>query len=266
LKDIIYDYCKLLNINIILMKTIDFSYFIERYNAGEMDEAEKQWFLKELDGNPRLREEVELRERTDNVLKNHDIIRLRNKLSEIEESRKSFVPSKTTGKRLPISIAAVLAGLIIISSITFFGTRHITNDEIINQYYKTYDGISVSRSSQTVASNDYSTGLEYYNIHDYKNAALYFSKALNVDPENMESTMFYGTSSFELNNYPEAQRSFTKVIDNNNNLFMEDAEWYLALCYVRTNEMKKATYELKAIKNSRSIYSKNAAKILRQIH
>jgi tetratricopeptide (TPR) repeat protein len=248
------------------MKTIDFSYFIERYNAGEMDEAEKQWFLKELDGNPRLREEVELRERTDNVLKNHDIIRLRNKLSEIEESRKSFVPSKTTGKRLPISIAAVLAGLIIISSITFFGTRHITNDEIINQYYKTYDGISVSRSSQTVASNDYSTGLEYYNIHDYKNAALYFSKALNVDPENMESTMFYGTSSFELNNYPEAQRSFTKVIDNNNNLFMEDAEWYLALCYVRTNEMKKATYELKAIKNSRSIYSKNAAKILRQIH
>jgi hypothetical protein len=47
---------------------------------------------------------------------------------------------------------------------------------------------------------------------------------------------------------------------------MEDAEWYLALCYVRTNDMKKASDELKVIKNSRSIYSKNAAKILRQIH
>ena len=248
------------------MKTIDFSYFIERYNAGEMNDAEKQWFLKELDGNPGLREEVELRERTDDVLKTHDIIGLRNKLSEIEKSRKSLIPSKTTGKRLPISIAAAIAGLIIISSITFFETRHITNDEIINQYYKSYDGVSISRSSQTAASNDYSTGLEYYNIHDYKNAALYFSKSLNIDPENMESTMLYGTSSFEVNNYPEAQRSFTKVIDNNNNLFLEDAEWYLALCYVRTNDMKKASDELKVIKNSRSIYSKNAAKILRQIH
>jgi tetratricopeptide (TPR) repeat protein len=248
------------------MKTIDFSYFIERYNAGEMNEAEKQWFLKELDGNPGLREEVALRGKTDNVLKRHEIIRLRNKLSEIDKSRRSLVPHKTTGKRLPISIAAALAGLIIISSITFFGTRHVTNDEIINQYYKTYEGISISRSSQTAASNDYSTGLEYYNIHDYKNAALYFSKALKVDPENMESTMFYGTSSFEVSNYPEAQRSFTKVIDNNNNLFMEDAEWYLALCYVRTNEMKKATHELETIKNSRSIYSRNAAKILRLMH
>ena len=33
------------------MKTIDFSYFIERYNAGEMNDDEKQWFRKELEGN-----------------------------------------------------------------------------------------------------------------------------------------------------------------------------------------------------------------------
>ena len=30
------------------MKTIDFSYFIERYNAGEMSEAEKLWFRRKL--------------------------------------------------------------------------------------------------------------------------------------------------------------------------------------------------------------------------
>ena len=123
--------------------------------------------------------------------------------------------------------------------------------------------MSVSRSSQSEANNDYSTGLEYYNIKDYKNAALYFSKVLNKDPENMESVMFYGTSSLEVKNYPEAKRSFSKVIDNNNNLFIEDAEWYLALCYLQTNDLKKASNELTAIKNSRSIYSKNAGKILR---
>lgn len=246
------------------MKTIDFSYFIERYIAGEMNEAEQSWFLRELEGNARLREEVALRKKTDNVLKNHDLIQLRNKLSAIEKSREHRVPSKTS-KRLPIGIAAAITGLIILSSIAFFGSKHLSNDEIISQYYKSYEGISVSRSSQTDSNTDYSTGLDYYNIHDYKNAALYFSKVLGSDPENMESTMFYGTSSFEVKNYPEAKRSFTKVIDNNNNLFIEDAEWYLALCYLKTNDMKKAADELTVIKKSKSIYSSDAAKILKRM-
>jgi tetratricopeptide (TPR) repeat protein len=248
------------------MKTIDFSYFIERYIAGEMNKAEEIWFQKELEGNLGLRNEVDLRRKTDNVLKSHDIILLRNKLSEIDKSRKSRVPSNVPRKRIQLGIAAALTGLVLIGSLVLFGSKHLTNDEIINQYYKSFDGVSVSRSSHTALNSDYSTGLDYYNIHDYKNAALYFSKVLNVDPGNMESTMFYGTSSFEVNNYPEATRSFTKVIDNNNNLFIEDAEWYLALCYVKTNEMGKASHQLNAIKNSRSIYSRNAAKILRQIH
>jgi tetratricopeptide (TPR) repeat protein len=247
------------------MKTIDFSFFIERYIAGEMNEAEQDWFLKELNGNSGLREEVALRKKTEMVLKNRDIIQLRNKLSDIEKNRKTLILSKTTRKRVPISIAAAVAGLIIIGSIAFWGGKHLTNDEIINQYYRSYEGGSVSRSSQSDADNDYSTGMEYYNIHDYKNAAIYFSKVLNNDPENMESTMFYGTSSFEVKNYPEAKRSFSKVIDNNNNLFIEDAKWYLALCYLKTNDMTKASNELAAINNSKSIYSKDAGIILRRI-
>jgi hypothetical protein len=76
------------------MKTIDFSYFIERYNAGEMDEAEKQWFRKELMDNERLRKEVELRNRTDTVLKNQDLINLRNKLNTIEKQREQPIPAR----------------------------------------------------------------------------------------------------------------------------------------------------------------------------
>jgi tetratricopeptide (TPR) repeat protein len=247
------------------MKTIDFSYFIERYIAGEMNEAELNWFLRELDGNTGLREEVNLRKKTDLVLKNHDMIQLRNKLSEIERNRERHVPVKTTGKRAFIGIAAAVAGLIILGSLTILSNRPLANDEIIAQYYKPYDGVVVSRSSQTGAGDDYSTGLDYYNIHDYKNAALYFSKVLKSNPGNMESTMFYGTSSFEVKNYPAAKESFSKVIDDNNNLFIEDAEWYLALCYLQTNDRNKATDELSIIKNSRSIYSKGAGKILKRL-
>src|SRR5659263_6867 len=103
------------------MKTVDFSYFIERYNAGEMSETEKQWFQKELDGNEMLRNEVNLRKRTDEVLKNQNVMSLRNKLSEIEKTRKEVkIPVKNSNNPAYIKYAAVVAVLVLIGSIIMF--------------------------------------------------------------------------------------------------------------------------------------------------
>jgi len=62
------------------MKTTDFSYFIEKYIAGEMDEVEKEWFTSELSGNEKLRKEVELRKKTDSIIRDKEIIDLRSNL------------------------------------------------------------------------------------------------------------------------------------------------------------------------------------------
>jgi thioredoxin-like negative regulator of GroEL len=56
-----------------------------------------------------------------------------------------------------------------------------------------------------------------------------------------------------------------KVIDDNDNLFLEDAEWYLALCYLKTQEPEKAADVLDQIKRSESIYKKDAARIMRKM-
>lgn len=247
------------------MKTIDFSYFIERYNAGEMNEAEKLWFLKELEGNKKLREEVEIRRRTDMVLKNHNVIQLRNRLSEIEIQRAARVAVKNNRKRLPMKYAAVIASFIMAGSLFVYNSRNLSNQEIIDRFYTPYEATSASRSQQTIYNSDYSTALEYFNIHDYNNAALYFSKVLESDPKFIESTMLYGVSNFEEKNYPVAEQSFSKVISNNDNLYLEDAQWYLALCYLNTNEMTKAEKQLMMIRRSESIYRKNASKVLRKM-
>jgi tetratricopeptide (TPR) repeat protein len=230
-----------------------------------MNEAEKTWFQKELDGNAKLREEVVLRKKADLALKSYDSILLRNKLTEIEKRRAEKVPVKHQKKHVTLRYAALVTGLIIISSILYFNSRNLSKDEIISRYYKPYEGISTSRSQQYVNNTDYSIALEYYNVHDYRNAALYFSKVLSSDPKYMESVMHYGVSNYEVKNYPEAKKSFIKVIDNNDNLFIEDAQWYLALCYIQTEELKKAADQLTLIKKSESIYRKDAGKILRRM-
>jgi len=199
------------------------------------------------------------------ILKNHGIIQLRNKLTEIERKRAAEKPVKNPAKRI-LRYAAVIAGFILVGSITlYFYGRSLTADEILDRFYKSYEVTSPSRSQQAILNSDYFTAIEYYNIHDYRNAALYFSKVLESDPRYMESTFLSGISNFEVRNYPDAKSSFIKVIGNDDNLFIEDAQWYLALCYLKTDELKKACDQLALISKSESIYRPDARRILRRM-
>ena len=247
------------------MKTIDFSYFIERFNAGEMDDAEKEWFRKELNNNEKLRKEVDLRRRTDTILMNQDVMNLRNKLNAIEKKRSVPMPARKPGRRINIRYAAAIAGVVIIGSIALLSDRQLSSDEIIDRFYKPYEAESSLRSVELVKNQDYKLALEYYNINDYRNAAIYFERVIENEPGNMHSTLLNGISNFEIQNYPEAEGSFSKVIDDNNNYYIDHAQWYLALCYIKTDEKLKAVDQLAIIEKSRTIYRKDAKRILRSL-
>jgi len=246
------------------MKTIDFSYFIERYNAGEMSESEKQWFLKELEGNEKLRNEVNLRKRTDEILKNQNVMSLRNKLSEIENRRKEVrKPVNDSKKTVFIRYAAVFAGLILIGSIAMFSGKNLNSEKIMKHYYKVYEPPTSQRSARSVSNADFTLALEFYNTHDYEKAAVLFNKVLGNNPNDMQTVLLKGVSDFEEKKYPEAKQSFVKVIDDKDNLYIDQAQWYLALCYLNTYETEKAKQLFKIIVNGDGIYKSDAKKIIR---
>jgi pentatricopeptide repeat protein len=53
------------------------------------------------------------------------------------------------------------------------------------------------------------------------------------------------------------------VIDDKNNLYIDQAQWYLALCYLNTNETDKAKQLFKLIVKEGGIYKDDAKKIIR---
>jgi tetratricopeptide (TPR) repeat protein len=218
-----------------------------------------------MDNNEKLRKEVELRRRTDTVLKNQDLINLRNKLVAIEKNRGKPIPAKKTGRHLNIKYAAAIAGFVIIGSIALLSNKQLSSNEILDRFYKPYEAASSLRSEEMIKNQDYKLALEYYNIHDYRNAAVFFSKVLENDPGNMHSELLNGISNFENQNYPEAKGSFSKVIADNNNYYIDHAQWYLALCYIKTDEKLKAIDQLVIIEKSKTIYRKDARKILRSL-
>ncbi len=247
------------------MKTIDFSYFIERYIAGEMSNTEKIWFHKELDGNEKLRNEVNLRRQTNEILSNKDIISLRNKLTEIEKQRATTVIQGKPRKPGYIKYAAIAVAIVLLGSLVLFPGKKLGSEEIMNRYYRAYEPATNQRSFKVTVNDNFNQALEFYRIHDFSNAAIYFRKVVQSEPKNMYSTLLYGISSFEDKKYPEAKISFGKVIDNNNNLYIDQAQWYLALCYINTDEKEKALQMLEKIKQESSIYKNDAIKIIRKL-
>jgi tetratricopeptide (TPR) repeat protein len=247
------------------MKTIDFSTFIERHIAGEMSSSEKEWFLKELDGNEKLRKEVSLRKKVDEVLLEQSAETLRKKLVKIEGQRKMPINKKSRKRVAYIQYAAVITILILIGGMTLFSGRDMNSDEIINQYYYTYEPASSQRAGGSATNNDFTLALEFYNKQEYEKAAIMFNKVLESNPQDMQSVLLRGVSNFEEKKYPDAKQSFVTVINDNNNLFIENAKWYLALCYVKTEETDKAVNQLEMIRNEGGIYSKDAKKIIRKL-
>ena len=130
------------------MKTIDYSYFIERYNAGEMSDKETSWFELELKDNPSLRKEVILRKETDTVLSKPDIINLRNKLAAIEKSREETrikaAKARVKGSVL-VKYAAVVSGIIIIGGISLLHSLKQPGTIKYNELFEPYT-LSIPRS------------------------------------------------------------------------------------------------------------------------
>ncbi|HKK42387.1 MAG TPA: tetratricopeptide repeat protein [Bacteroidales bacterium] len=246
------------------MKTIDFSYYIERYIANEMSDAEKLWFEKELEGNEKLNKEVELRKKADEILKDKDILSLRNKLSAIEKQR-SEAPLKARSAKGYVKYAAVAGVAIILGIFLILPGKKLTTGEIMDRYYKIYEPPTTQRSARVIINDDFNQALEFYRTNDFKNAAVYFKKVISLEPKDMYSTLLFGISKFEDQKFPEAKTSFNKVIDDRNNLYIDQAEWYLALCYLNTDEKSKALRLFEKIKKENGIYKDDAKAIIRDL-
>ncbi|NMC42128.1 MAG: tetratricopeptide repeat protein [Bacteroidales bacterium] len=248
------------------MKAIDYSYFIEKYLAGEMNQQERNWFNSEIEGNEHLQREIMLRRKTDTMMRRQDVIKLRSRLSAIGEEYRRKEAQKVARRKLAYRSAAVIAALVMAGSMFFYMNRMQSPDALFNHYFSLYEAGDQARSNSASGIDPlYSKALSYYNSNDFENAAKFFKEFINNSPANMEAHLIYGISEMKNRNFPEAEKSFSTILSDGNNYFLDNARWYLALCYLNTGKTDAARNELNAVKSSGSVYSKKAAKLLKKV-
>jgi len=105
-----------------------------------------------------------------------------------------------------------------------------------------------------------------YMQHDYEMAVFYFGEVLDEDPTKVEADFSIGVSNMGQHKYVDASESFERVINHNDNLFIQKAEWFQAGCLLAMDETIRASRQLELIaRNEQHYYHDDAEKVLKRM-
>lgn len=251
-----------------MMEQLDFEKYIQRYLDGGMHPEEKKWFEKELEGNESLRRKLKLHKEVDLVLKDKEVLDFKKKLEsiheEIHEPGELKVKSTNTIGRT-ISFAAL--GLIITGISVYFllSGRQYSPEDIYSAYYEPYESVIKMRSADNKADKLLVNAIQLYEAGEYAEALPLFQEIIEKDTSKVEMNLYSGISQMEVKKYKEASGSFKTIIDQNDNLYIEQAEWYLSFCYLMTDQIPLAIKSFKEIADSNGFYQKKAQEIIKKI-
>ena len=240
---------------------------IEDFIDGLLEGDLLEEFEMELKDNNDLLAEVELRKQVNNSILEKDILELREKLTFARESSevkkvKMIIPETKNGQikfwRRSVAVLIVLIGL---AGVLTSGLISVS---------RTYDSYfeapawSPERSVNSDLTLFQVANRAYLNA-DYEKVIQTLDKIPISGTENPVVDFYKAASLQKMNKYAEAIKAYSRVIDNGDNLFIEEAEWYRALCYLKNGEQKKAEVELLAVIERKNHYENQAKAVIRRL-
>ena len=241
--------------------------FIQPFLDGELSREELDWFNKELQSNAVLAEDIKLYREVDSAIREQDVMDLRDQLDVIHNSigDPTKEPAQHSRIRKMLSYGAIASLAILISFGILLKVQHkkLTNEQIYQRHYEPYEVTMIYRSGETQSLINLAQSK--YDAQDFFGAIEIYEQILGKEPGDMESNLYSGISYLETEQYSKAENRFGSIIDHNDNLFIEQAEWYLGFCYLHTGKNLEARSHFKEISRGEGSFNKKARKIMRSI-
>lgn len=242
---------------------------IDGYLRDELDSRTLANFEDELIANSGLAADVAFHKELDKAISEVDVMAMRTNLQNIlqdennRSSEKLGVGPPRRKKLLWYAAASTIIFVIVFSSLTRH--KNYTNQQLYTSYYQPYKiGANVSRSV-SASPNELSTALSYMDRGNYP-AALKLLKSASTNEQDGFGIKFYsGVAYQELGEYNNAISSFNDVVKQADNLLVEQAEWYIGLCYLRIEEREKALAQFRSIVSRNGFYREQSSKLLKQL-
>ncbi len=233
--------------------------------GGELDN-----FSAELDENDDLKASVNLEKDLRTAIGEDDVMGLREHLRKVSvdvytRDEKSFLPLNKANRKFR-KAGTVAAVLVLAAGLSFFFRyQGETKEEFLGKYLMPPQSVSTFRSAESSANQELETAFRFYNQADYQAALLHFGKVIELEPSHQAAHFYSGASHQGLTRYDQAIYEYNIVLNHNDNIFVDQAEWYRALCYVRLGEKDPAFTHLEAIATKNGYFAKDARRMLKRL-
>ncbi len=254
------------------MKTLEKDLFelIDEKLSGELTGEELEAFDSDLMDDPELMAEFELHAEIDEAIQESEVIELRKKLDlvhDLTQNKKQPGLLRTILRhKLSRIAAASFVVLLIITSLSLYFLRpdgNMSNDSLFKIYYQPDAALLIRGTDSQNAT--LIQAFQLYENKEYTSALEMFGQVLDDDGNNIPVQFYSGISNIELGQYRNALHPFNFIIEHNQNLYVERAEWYTALCYLKLNENERAVDLFRKISHSNSSKKDQAHEILKDI-
>lgn len=243
---------------------------IENYLAGTLPHEELAVMQERLKLDQGLRSEVRLHQEVNEAIGEKQVIALRRTLDSIHQQTypaRSFRLGDMMRKPRAYYVAASLALLLSVGGVLLNqAPGELTHLEVYQKYYEPYQAGVTYRSGDAAIDQLLLDAMQHYEAGKYENASTLFEKVLDRRSEDMAITLYSGISAMELERYKKAGTKFKDIVNHKKNLYLEQAQWYLALCYIKTDSLPKAQSILKHLATDETFYKEEAQKVLKDLN
>jgi hypothetical protein len=257
-----------------------YSEIIDRFINGDLKGTELEEFYEKLKTDTQLQFELKLEHELNEVINDHDSLNFREEVNKVRSSMKEDTPNsrpflklislteKNNQWYLMAASVAVILGFAIYFA--FIKDKDYTNDQLFATYYKPYPSSIEVRTGGLSDDNPIDQGFLAYQNGDFKNAENHFNLALEKDSVNIPVRFYLGISNLENTLYHKAEINFKFIINHQNNIFTEQAKWYLVLTMLKSGNdknnplIKNLLTEIIAEKGDRAAEAKKLLKKISQ--
>ncbi|RXJ43788.1 tetratricopeptide repeat protein [Gelidibacter gilvus] len=231
---------------------------IEKYFSKQLSEVELVEFKNQYKTDQDFKAEVDFLKNIQYVSEAEDDAQFKSQLGSYESEFKDNQKSKSPRRLKPM--IAVAALLLITLGITFLLNKDLNTEQLFNTYFEPSKNVSApivrSESNDELLNNAFIA----YSAAEYNEAIPLFENAFE-NTKNSELLFYEGNALLALDKTEDAIAVFKK------HLFYTDAlrhrtHWYLALAYIKMEELDKANQELKIYIDSGESFKKKEAQLL----
>lgn len=235
---------------------------VDRYLEGSLSEQERTAFEEKLLHDNTLRQQVD-----DMKLMRAGIIRAsrRAALENLKALESTLPPVEKKGLTLWTNIWLQAAAVLIIGLITYaLWPTSVDEKELLATHFEVYPNVIMPTVRGEIPNDSTLNALAFraYDQKQFEEAEQLFKRIDNKDA----NILFYLGNCYIATNQPDKALSLFENVLSDYDVFDEQAEWYIAVSYLKLEDREKAKETLNKIAASESSYKAKALLILEQLN